>query len=77
MSEDNSSIEKSLIRKGGADKYDYKHFVLDNGARVILIRRDDLEKSPVAVSVGVGSREDPPDSDVVCIPGGGVSRSMR
>lgn len=47
------------IRHGGADKYEYKHFELENGARVVLVRSDDLEKYAVSVAVDAGSNKEP------------------
>ena len=65
--ENNKSVidgaQTGTIKKGGGDKHEYKHFTLSNGAKVVLVRKDDLEKSAISVSIGVGSYDDPTDSE--------------
>jgi insulysin len=50
-----------LPDKAGTDRSEYRHLVLDNGLRVILLSDPDLNKSSAALVVGVGSLMDPED----------------
>jgi len=50
-----------LPAKASTDRSEYRHLVLDNGLRVILLSDPDLNKSSAAMVVGVGSLMDPKD----------------
>jgi insulysin len=48
-----------LPEKASNDQSEYRHLVLDNGLRVVLLSDPDLNKSSAAIAVGVGSLSDP------------------
>jgi insulysin len=50
-----------LPAKASTDRSEYRHLVLDNGLRVILLSDPDLNKSSAAMVIGVGSLMDPKD----------------
>ena len=50
-----------LPEKASTDRSEYRHLVLDNGLRVILLSDPDLNKSSASVVVGAGSYMDPED----------------
>ncbi|OQS55396.1 ptrA [Ecytonucleospora hepatopenaei] len=51
--------EETFILTGEADATQYKHFILDNGVKVVLASNKDFDKGAIAVSMGIGSMEDP------------------
>ncbi len=50
-----------LPEKATTDRSEYRHLVLDNGLRVILLSDPDLNKSSAGLAVGAGSYNDPED----------------
>ena len=48
-----------LPDKASTDRSEYRHLVLDNGLRVILLSDPDLNKASAAMVIGVGSYMDP------------------
>lgn len=50
-----------LPEKASTDRSEYRHLVLDNGLRVVLLSDPDLNKSSAALVVGTGSYMDPED----------------
>ena len=50
-----------LPGKATTDRSEYRHLVLDNGLRVILMSDPDLNKSSAGIAVGGGSYNDPED----------------
>jgi len=50
-----------LPGKATTDHSEYRHLVLDNGLRVILLSDPDLNKSSAGIAVGAGSYNDPED----------------
>ena len=50
-----------LPEKATTDRSEYRHFVVDNGLRVILLSDPDLNKSSAGIAVGGGSYNDPED----------------
>ena len=51
----------NLPEKATTDRSSYRHLVLDNGLRVILLSDPDLNKSSAGMAVGAGSYNDPED----------------
>jgi len=51
----------NLPEKATTDRSEYRHLVLDNGLRVILLSDPDLNKSSAGMAVGAGSYNDPED----------------
>jgi insulysin len=51
----------NLPEKATTDHSEYRHLVLDNGLRVILLSDPDLNKSSAGIAVGAGSYNDPED----------------
>ena len=49
----------NLPEKATTDRSEYRHLVLDNGLRVILLSDPDLNKSSAGLAVGAGSYNDP------------------
>jgi len=54
-----SGAWEGLPEKAPTDRSEFRHLVLDNGLRVILLSDPDLNKSSAAMAVGVGSLSDP------------------
>jgi insulysin len=52
---------EGLPQKASTDRSEYRHLVLDNGLRVILLSDPDLNKSSAAMAIDVGSLSDPKD----------------
>ena len=50
-----------LPAKASTDRSEYRHLVLDNGVRVILLSDPDLNKSSAAMAIAAGSLMDPAD----------------
>ncbi|RKX33887.1 MAG: hypothetical protein DRP71_08975 [Verrucomicrobia bacterium] len=48
-----------LPEKASTDRSEYRHLVLDNGLRVILLSDPDLNKSSASMAIDVGSLSDP------------------
>ena len=51
--------EEIIINKAKLDKKQYKYLVLDNQLRVIIVSDKDAQKSAAAMTVNVGSLQDP------------------
>lgn len=50
-----------LPEKASTDRSEYRHLVLDNGLRVLLLSDPDLNKSSASLVVAAGSYMDPED----------------
>jgi insulysin len=50
-----------LPDKASTDRSEYRHLVLENGLRVVLLSDPDLNKSSAGIAVNVGSYNDPED----------------
>lgn len=52
-----------VVKKSPADPYEYRYLQLDNGLKVLLVHMPESKKAAAAMSVNVGSGDDPKDRE--------------
>jgi len=55
----NTAITSAEIIKSPADSREYRHFVLENGLKVVLVSDQNIDKAAASLDVAVGSGTDP------------------